>query len=370
MIVSVLVLVHWLQATAKSFLSLKRSRKVNGFVPMSDLNMKLELVDSLKGHTGKVWCAKWNASGSLLASCGEDKTVRLWGTSGGQWKLKTVLEDGHQKTVRDLSWSPCGKFLATASFDGTTAIWDNLGGQFECNAALEGHENEVKSVSWCPSGNLIATCSRDKSVWIWQVENDDYDCAAVLNAHIQDVKKVVWSPEGDILASASYDETIKMFKEDPNDGEWSNVATLKSHNTTVWSISFDKTGTRLASCADDGTVKIWRQYLPGNPEGVATVDNDPTWKCVCTLSGYHDGPVYDIAWHPTDDLIATAACDNGVRIFRMEADSDPNEPSFTIAAANYAAHSQDVNSVKWHPTDPKLLVTAGDDSTVSIWQIT
>ncbi|BET01208.1 unnamed protein product [Nesidiocoris tenuis] len=332
--------------------------------------MKLVRFDTLKGHRGKVWCAKWNSSGTILASCGEDKTIRLWGMTGnGKWKLKTVLQDGHQKTIRDLAWSPCGKYLASASFDGTTAIWDNLGGEFECNAALEGHENEVKSVSWSPNGNLIATCSRDKTVWVWQVENDDYDCAAVLNAHTQDVKKVAWSPSGDLLVSASYDETIKMFKEDPNDGDWTSIGTLKSHSATVWSISFDQTGTRFASCADDGSIKIWRQYLPGNPEGVATVDNDPTWKCVCTLSGYHDGPVYDVDWHPTKNLLATACGDNGLRLFEESDDSNPNEPAFEMVAADYNAHAQDVNCVKWHPTDSGLLVTSGDDEVVCIWQV-
>lgn len=103
---------------------------------------------------------------------------------------------------------------------------------------------------------------------------------------------------------------------------------------------------------------------------MATVDNDPTWKCVCTLSGYHDGPIYDIAWHPTADLIATASADNGLRIFKEDEGSNPNEPSFTLVAASYKAHSQDVNTVNWHPTDSKLLVTGGDDSIVSIWQIT
>ena len=102
---------------------------------------------------------------------------------------------------------------------------------------------KVKSVSWAKSGQLLATCSRDKTVWVWEVaEEDEYECSAVLNAHTQDVKKVLWHPLEDLLASASYDNTIKMFREDPSDQEWTCVATLASHTSTVWSIAFDKTG--------------------------------------------------------------------------------------------------------------------------------
>jgi len=101
----------------------------------------------------------------------------------------------------------------------------------------------VKSVSWSHSGQLLATCSRDKSVWLWEVSDDDeYECAAVLNAHSQDVKKVVWHPHADLLASASYDNTVKLFREDQMEQDWCCVATLSGHQSTVWSLAFDRTG--------------------------------------------------------------------------------------------------------------------------------
>lgn len=83
---------------------------------------------------------------------------------------------------------------------------------------------------------------------------EEFDCAAVLNLHTQDVKKVTWHPHTDLLASASYDNTIKMYKEDPADNDWTCVATLQSHVSTVWSLAFDKSGDRLASSSDDCTV--------------------------------------------------------------------------------------------------------------------
>jgi hypothetical protein len=59
--------------------------------------------------------------------------------------------------------------------------------------------------------------------------------------------------------------------------------------------------------------------VSGNPEGVATKDNDATWKCVCTLGGYHTRAVYDIDWCHHTDLIVTAAGDDMIRYSKNEA---------------------------------------------------
>lgn len=330
---------------------------------------KLELLQCLTGHKGRVWGAGWYPKGNILATCGEDKTIRIWAEDAGQrWVAKTVLSDGHTRTIRDVAWSPCGQYLASASFDATVAIWDKKSGEFECNATLEGHENEVKSVSWSKSGALLATCSRDKSVWVWEVaQEDEYECAAVLNTHTQDVKKVEWHPHEDILASASYDNTIKLYKEDLVDSDWSSFDTLVSHESTVWSISFDATGTRLASCSDDQTVKIWQEYKPGNEFGVSCPDNTPIWKCVCTLSGYHSRSVYDISWCKQSGLLATACGDDMVRIFKEAEGSSPNEPTFEMVDSKHV-HSQDVNTVEWNPAVIGLLVTTSDDGDVKLWK--
>lgn len=216
---------------------------------------------------------------------------------------------------------------------------------------------------------LLATCSRDKSVWVWGIGDscEEFECAAVLNLHTQDVKKVTWHPFLDILASASYDNTIKMFREDPTDSDWVCFATLQSHSSTVWSIAFDKTGDRLVSVSDDCTVKIWQQYPVGNEEGIPTPDNEPAWKCVCTLSGYHDRSIYDVAWCKLTGLIATACGDDQIRIFKESETSTKNEPTFELET-RILAHKQDVNCVKWNPVVPGLLMSTSDDGDIKLWK--
>ncbi|XP_007905631.1 probable cytosolic iron-sulfur protein assembly protein ciao1 [Callorhinchus milii] len=332
------------------------------------MKQRLKLEGRLAGHPdSRAWFTAWSPAGSLLASCGGDRAVRVWASEGTEWVCKWVLEDGHQRTVRKVAWSPCGNYLASVSFDATTCIWRKQDGGFECITTLEGHENEVKSVAWAPSGNLLATCSRDKSVWVWEVdEEDEYECVSVLNAHTQDVKHVIWHPNGELLVSGSYDNSIKLYKEE--DDDWVCFDTLEGHESTVWSIAFDQNGDRLASCSDDKTLKIWKEYKPGNEQGVMCNGSNSCWKCICTLSGYHTRTVYDVSWCPNTGAIATACGDDAIRVFEEDPNSDPHQPTFSLVAHVPKAHAQDVNCVAWNPKQPGLLASCSDDGDIAIWR--
>ncbi|XP_067083775.1 probable cytosolic iron-sulfur protein assembly protein ciao1 [Osmerus mordax] len=328
----------------------------------------LSLIHKFNAHPdSRCWYVAWNPKGTLLASCGGDRAIRIWGKEGDSWECKTVLQDGHQRTVRKVAWSPCGNYLASASFDATTCIWKKKNDDFECLTVLEGHENEVKCVAWAPSGNLLATCSRDKSVWIWEVdEEDEYECVSVVNSHTQDVKHVVWHPNRELLASCSYDNTVCIHKEE--DDDWECSATLEGHTSTVWSLAFDPSGQRLASCSDDRTVKIWKESPPGEGQGDGSTSAGSSWKCVCTLSGFHARAVYDVAWCPLTAALATACGDDGVRVFKEEVTSDPEQPEFSLSAHVARAHNQDVNCVSWHPKETGLLVSCSDNGEIAMWR--
>ncbi|CDS11291.1 hypothetical protein LRAMOSA03554 [Lichtheimia ramosa] len=335
---------------------------------------RLELVATLEGHQDRVWQAVWHPSKTILATCSGDKTVRLWAPAShsdlSNWQCIHTLEHGHKRTIRSLAWSPSGNEIATASFDATTGIWeyDSRENDWECVATLEGHENEVKSVAWS-AGQLLATCSRDKTVWIWEVESDnDFECLSVLQEHSQDVKMVAWHPHKEVLASASYDDTIKIWRED--DDDWYCSDTLQGHTSTVWTLDFDASGDHIVSGSDDQTLRIWRTIKPQNAQGIPTPSHDPTYRTVCTLSGYHNRCIYSVSWSKVNNHIASASGDNSIRVFAQSGETS-EEMSWEATAKIEAAHGvHDINHVSWFPSEVHRdwLATAGDDGVARIWR--
>jgi len=334
----------------------------------------LKLVNQIEAHKGRGWSVTWNSSGTKLASCGEDKSVKVWSNStttknlttesliSKPWKLASTFGTNHSRSIRDVAWSPCDKYVVVASFDAIVTLWEERpNGKFDCLSTVEGHEHEVKSVSWAPSGQYFSSCSRDKNVMIWTVVPDDdgdVECSGVMTAHTQDVKRVVWHPHEDLLASASYDDSIKMYKIDPDSEDWLVVATLEGHESTVWGIDFDSTGNRLASCSDDKTIKIWEKQ-----DGKQDV-----WKCASTIGGCHDRPIYDISWNKSNGLIATGCGDDYIRIFKESQCSNETEKNLFELCCTSKGHEGDVNRIKWNPKVPDLLASIGDDGIVKLWQ--
>lgn len=340
--------------------------------------MPLELIQTLFGHSDRIWTLAWNPEGTILASSGGDKSIRLWAKdANGKWNCVSILSESHSKSIRRLCWSPCGQYLASASFDATVCLWKRncSDSSWSVVVNLEGHESEVKSVAWSSDGRYLASCGRDRTVWIWEraeaddtehLEDEDnsenWDCSDVKNDHTKDVKQILWHPQHNILVSCSYDDSVKFFHKEGDD--WKCYETLTSHTSTVWSAAFSASGEFLATCSEDKTVRIWRNQAHDKLPNTET----NSWKCISVVQGYHSRSIYDVSWCKTSDILVSASGDNSLAFYaKSKEDGLGQADIFTCIDKFSQSHSCDINTVGWNQFQPGLLASGGDDCVITLW---
>ncbi|EEF37441.1 WD40 repeat-containing protein HOS15 isoform X2 [Ricinus communis] len=166
-------------------------------------------VKTFAGHQGEVNCVKWDPTGSLLASCSDDISAKIW--SMKQDKYVHDLRE-HSKEIYTIRWSPTGPgtnnpnqqlVLASASFDSTVKLWDVELGKLLCT--LSGHRDPVYSVAFSPNGEYLASGSLDRSINIWSLKE-----VKIVKTYTGQggIFEVCWNKEGDKIAACFANNTV------------------------------------------------------------------------------------------------------------------------------------------------------------------
>jgi len=174
-----------------------------------------------------------------------------------------------------------------------------------------------------------------------------FDVMASQIADTRPVSYCQFSPQGEMLATASWSGVCKLW----NVSDCSLVRTLRGHGTHVGAITWcptarvdlDNAEACLASCASDGTVKLWSM---DSEEPLADIEG-------------HDARVSRCAYHPSGRFLATAVWDNSWRLWDLEQLTE---------VLHQEGHSKEVYCVSFQQ-DGALAVSGGLDSFGRVWDL-
>lgn len=200
----------------------------------------------------------------------------------------------------------------------------------------------------------------DKAVHVWDL-SDPAAPARVLTGHTATVWSVAFSPDGHSVASGSADGTTRIWdlrQANPNPsvlGQLTRAATttrdrpcfsdliLAAHPNDIYSVTFDKDGSELATGSADGTIRLWRLNNLSAPFRVLTGHTD----YVCSVKFSPDGMT-----------LASGSGDNSIRIWNLR------KPG--TASTILSGHSGNVLAVDFSP-DGTRLASGSEDKTIRIW---
>jgi WD40 repeat protein len=349
--------------------------------PSSDIPQ----VDKFVGHEGPSRSVCFHPDGQRIATAGDDGVVRVWNLRGQQ----LVEERQHQSPVASVSLSQNGQQFASGAGDGT--IFWQLQGQRWISEKIDG--NPSNSVSLSRDGQLLASGGEDGKVHLWKLQNQQLSPLQELSEHQAAVNAVSFSPNNRFLASGSDDGTVYIWEVEK---QATSNPTFRLHSQrqpsgeqqNVRNLAFSPDSQLLAIAEEDGTIRLWnlqtkqeqksfKEHIGGvtsiafSPDGQQLVSGgeDSTirlWNLEGQIKGLFqlDGiPVTSVAFNSDGKRIASSSMspENNVYLWSLEAQD-------RLPLAKWRSQQGAVTSLSLRD-DNKLLVTAGVDGSVKMWEI-
>jgi WD40 repeat protein len=315
-------------------------------------------------HGAPASAAALSVGGTLLATGGVDRTVRLWRVANG--RLLRILT-GHVGQVSAVAFSPRGDLVGSASTDGIGRIWNISDGQSV--SVLSGHINFLEDIAFSPDGEQVVTTSSDRTARTWKVKTGE--ALAIYAGDTEAVTSGAFTRSGLEIVTASLDGTART---------WDAVVqpflpVVARLGAPVTRIDFTTSGSKLTASA------AGRSYLIGLPHGPAVDVGEAPQPGVSVIgpggekAAIHgkdvtitrpDGTSVELTGH-RNSVVSVSFSSDGARVLTSSRDHDARIWDADTGALLYVlrGHFAVVSDARFS-TDGRWVVTAGP-MTAGLW---
>ncbi|XP_025908808.1 bromodomain and WD repeat-containing protein 1 [Nothoprocta perdicaria] len=347
-----------------------RAKQLTGYAKFSTsfpgcMYQHIKMHRRILGHLSSVYCVAFDRTGHRIFTGSDDCLVKIWSTHNG--RLFATLR-GHSAEISDMAVNYENTMIAAGSCDKMIRVWCLR----TCApvAVLHGHTGSITSLQFSPmakgSMRYMVSTGADGTVCFWQW---DTDSMKFNNRPVKFTEKPrpgvqmlcsSFSVGGMFLATGSTDHVIRMYYFGSEMPE--KIAELESHADKVDSIQFSNSGDRFISGSRDGTARIWRfeqaewrsilldmaDRLPGSD---SSSEEDKFMKPKVTM----------IAWNQNDNYVVTAVNNHLLKVWNSNTGQ---------LLHDLVGHADEVFVLETHPFDSRIMLSAGHDGNIFIWDIT
>ncbi|KAK4022428.1 hypothetical protein OUZ56_007894 [Daphnia magna] len=240
----------------------------------------------------------------------------------------------------------------------------------------------VFCLTWTPEGRRLITGASSGEFTLWNGLTFNFE--TILQAHDSPVRSMVWSHNDIWMVTGDHGGYIKYWQSNMN-----NVKMFQAHKEAIRGISFSPTDQKLASCSDDGTVRIWdfvrcqeEKILRGHGADVKCVDWHPQkglvisgskdnqqpvklWdpksgQSLATLHA-HKSTVMDAKWNKNGQWLITASRDHLIKLFDIR--------RLDQELQTFRGHKKEASCLSWHPFHEELFCSGGSDGAIFFWNV-
>jgi WD40 repeat protein len=197
---------------------------------------RVEVVPPLGHSADGITAAEISANGAVVASSGEDFSIRLWDVKTGRF-LRTLFVDAAAKRAPRIALSSDGTVLLAALYFGQK-VFDTRTGKVMLDfpdkditdyvVALSADGKTVASASAIEKTIKVSDTAQGKEIWS-------------LRGHGAKVTALAFSPDGKRIASGSTDAPVRLWSAETG----KPLKVIEKHDGEVVSLSYSPLGSRL-----------------------------------------------------------------------------------------------------------------------------